>query len=114
MGDHQGGEVISSPAELGDSFDASVLLNTVGALAQYLPDVSDHLAHYTNCMYTMSRDEHFIVGQYPSSANVHFVAGLSGHGFKFATVLGQIMADLSMTGKTQHPISFLDPDRFQI
>ena len=114
MADHQGGEVISSPAELGDSLDASALLKTVGALAQYLPDVGDHLAHYTNCMYTMSRDEHFIVGQYPSSANVHFVAGLSGHGFKFATVLGQIMADLSMTGKTQHPISFLDPDRFQI
>ena len=114
MADHQGGEVISSPAELGGSLDASALLNTVSALAQYLPDVGDHLAHYTNCMYTMSRDEHFIVGQYPSSANVHFVAGLSGHGFKFATVLGQIMADLSMTGKTQHPISFLDPDRFQI
>ena len=113
MADHQGGEVMSSPTELDNTLDANALLEISGALNQYLPDVGDHLSHYTNCMYTMSSDDHFIVGQYPGNADVHFVAGLSGHGFKFATVLGQIMADLTMTGETMHPISFLSPRRFQ-
>ena len=113
VADHQGGDILASPTELDDSLDTKALSEVNEALRQYLPAVGDHLAHYTNCMYTMSCDEHFIVGLYPGSNHVNFVAGLSGHGFKFAPVLGEVMADLAMTGKTAHPISFLSPDRFQ-
>ena len=113
LADHQGGEVMSDPSDLDKSLDAAALKDIRGALSQYLPEVDDHVSHFTNCMYTMSKDEHFIVGQYPDSTNVHFVTGLSGHGFKFAPVLGEILADLSMTGETRHPIAFLSPDRFQ-
>jgi sarcosine oxidase len=114
VADHQGGRTLSGPTALDKSIDETELKDICNAITKYLPGVTHSLSHHTNCMYTMSRDEHFIVGQYPDSANVHFVAGLSGHGFKFATVLGQIMADLSITGATNHPVSFLSPKRFQL
>ncbi|MFT4711711.1 MAG: sarcosine oxidase [Candidatus Azotimanducaceae bacterium] len=113
VADHQGGRPLSGPKALDKSLDESELEDIRNAITQYLPGVTHRLSHHTNCMYTMSRDEHFIVGQHPDNTNVHFVAGLSGHGFKFATVLGQIMADLSITGATNHPVSFLSPKRFQ-
>lgn len=62
-------------------------------------------------MYTMSPDGHFVVGQYPDEPNVHFAAGLSGHGFKFATVLGEALTDLTLKGRTALPIDFLSPER---
>ena len=113
VADHQGGTTLPEPASLDKSLDEAELKDIRNAITQYLPGVTQHLSHHTNCMYTMSRDGHFIVGQYPNCTNVHFVAGLSGHGFKFATVLGQVMADLSLTGTTHHPVSFLGPGRFQ-
>lgn len=47
------------------------------------------LAHSSSCMYTMSPDEHFVVDLHPDFKQIAFVAGLSGHGFKFAPVLGE-------------------------
>jgi glycine/D-amino acid oxidase-like deaminating enzyme len=48
------------------------------------------------CMYTMTPDEDFIIDRHPRHANVSFAAGFSGHGFKFATVVGEHLADLAM------------------
>ena len=62
-------------------------------------------------MYTMSPDGHFIVGKYPDAPNVQFAAGLSGHGFKFATVLVEALTDLTLDGQTDLPINFLSPER---
>jgi len=112
VADHQGGQTIADPADLDNTLDEAALANIKSALSQYLPGVGHRLSAHTNCMYTMSRDEHFIVGQYPGCSRVHFVTGLSGHGFKFSTVLGEILADLSTTGATHHPIDFLSPSRF--
>jgi glycine/D-amino acid oxidase-like deaminating enzyme len=63
-------------------------------------------------MYTMTPDEHFIIDRHPLHANVAFAAGFSGHGFKFASVLGEILADLALTSCTRHPIDFLSLSRF--
>ena len=38
--------------------------------------------------------------------------GFSGHGFKFTPVIGEILADLVLTGGTPHPVEFLSPHRF--
>jgi glycine/D-amino acid oxidase-like deaminating enzyme len=64
-------------------------------------------------MYTLTPDEHFLVGRHPAHPNVAFVAGLSGHGFKFTPVLGEILAELATEGGTQQPIDFLSPSRFR-
>ena len=55
----------------------------------------------------MSPDEHFIVDRDPADERMLFAAGLSGHGFKFTSVLGEALADLALTGKTDLPIGFL-------
>ena len=44
---------------------------------------------------------------HPKYPNVVFAAGFSGHGFKFTPVIGEIMADLALNGKTMLPIGFL-------
>ncbi len=67
-------------------------------LRENIPSVSNTRTRHESCYYTMSRDEHFIVDRHPIHEQVSFIAGLSGHGFKFASVLGEALADLA-TGK---------------
>jgi glycine/D-amino acid oxidase-like deaminating enzyme len=81
-------------------------------LAAHISAVGRPLRHHSVCMYTMSPDENFIVDIHPAHPQVAFAAGLSGHGFKFTCVLGEILADLALTGRTQHPIDFLSCRRF--
>jgi len=64
------------------------------------------------CLYTLTPDEHFIIGLHPAHANVVIAGGFSGHGFKFCSVVGEIVADLALEGRTRHPIGFLAPERF--
>jgi monomeric sarcosine oxidase len=81
-------------------------------LSIHIPDVGRPLLHHSVCLYTMSPDENFIVDVHPQYPQVAFAAGLSGHGFKFSCVLGEILADLAITGRTLHPIGFLNCRRF--
>jgi sarcosine oxidase len=83
------------------------------ALAARLPGVGGPLSEHAVCLYTMSPDGHFVVGLHPQHARVAIAAGFSGHGFKFASVMGEILADLALDGKTPHPIGFLSPERFR-
>lgn len=79
---------------------------------KYLGAIGGSWATFQHCMYTMSPDEHFIIDQVPFSENVWFAAGFSGHGFKFSPVIGEIMADLALTGTTSLPVQFLSAARF--
>jgi sarcosine oxidase len=60
----------------------------------------------------MSPDEHFVIGAHPQFASCSIACGFSGHGFKFAGVVGEILADLAMNGSTTHPIALFSPMRF--
>lgn len=72
---------------------------------------AEHLAAEP-CLYTITPDEHFVIGSHPEHANVAVACGFSGHGFKFAPVVGEILADLAVEGVTSHPIGLFDPARF--
>jgi glycine/D-amino acid oxidase-like deaminating enzyme len=61
----------------------------------------------------MTPDDDFILDHHPHFKNVIFAAGFSGHGFKFAPVIGEALADLALEGTTTLPISFLALDRLQ-
>jgi sarcosine oxidase len=63
------------------------------------------------CMYTVTPDEHFIVDV---DGPVAYSSACSGHGFKFASVLGEVLADLALDGTTRHPIGFLSASRFAL
>jgi sarcosine oxidase len=58
-------------------------------------------------MYTNTPDSHFIIDQHPAHANVTIACGFSGHGFKFSSVIGEVLADLALDGHSKHPIGFL-------
>jgi sarcosine oxidase len=64
------------------------------------------------CLYANTADGHFIVDQHPESPRVSLACGFSGHGFKFASVMGEVLADLATKGKTDWPIGFLGVSRF--
>ncbi|MGH9036470.1 MAG: FAD-dependent oxidoreductase, partial [Acidimicrobiia bacterium] len=57
------------------------------------------------CLWTNTPDHHFVVGLHPRHPEVVVAAGSSGHAFKFAPVIGEILADLALDGKTPYPIA---------
>jgi sarcosine oxidase len=63
------------------------------------------------CMYTNTPDANFIVDRLADNPNVVVASACSGHGFKFSSVIGEIVADLVLDGATRHPIGFLSADR---
>jgi sarcosine oxidase len=64
------------------------------------------------CMFTNSPDEHFLLGTLPDAPRVSLFAGESGHGYKFASVIGEILADLATEGATRQDIGLFRLDRF--
>ncbi|MFD7924130.1 N-methyl-L-tryptophan oxidase [Streptomyces sp. NPDC059740] len=81
-------------------------------LAPHLPSLPGTFRKAATCMYTNTPDEHFVIARHPAHPGATTVAcGFSGHGFKFVPVVGEITADLALTGTTSHPIDLFDPSR---
>jgi len=79
---------------------------------RYFPDGCGPTMSLASCMFTNTVDGHFIIDQHPIYPQISFAAGFSGHGFKFASVIGEIMADLAERGDTRHNIELFRLDRF--
>ena len=79
---------------------------------RYFPDAIGPTVMLKACMFTNSPDEHFLLGTLPQMSQVSLFAGESGHGYKFASVIGEILADLAVDGVTRHDIGLFAPDRF--
>ncbi|MFN3560940.1 MAG: N-methyl-L-tryptophan oxidase [Chloroherpetonaceae bacterium] len=83
-------------------------------LNKFIPDGYKNTLEVKTCLYTNTPDENFIVDYLPNfDKNVAIAAGFSGHGFKFVSAIGEIMADLVINGETQMPIKFLSLQRFE-
>jgi sarcosine oxidase len=63
-------------------------------------------------MFAMTPDRHFILDHHPEMPGLTIGAGFAGHGFKFASVIGEIMADLAAGGVTDHNIEMFSLKRF--
>ena len=75
-------------------------------LAGRIPAVADgELLATATCMYTLTPDMNFLIDQHPAHPQVLICSPCSGHGFKLASVVGEIMADLAEHGATRHPIA---------
>ncbi len=83
------------------------------ALGDWMPRAAEWLGEASVCMYTMSPDEHFVIDRHPQHPALILCGGFSGHGFKFAPVVGEIAAELALEGGTRHAIDFLSLKRFQ-
>ncbi len=82
------------------------------ALAAHLPAANGRLLDAQTCLYTMAPDGDFIIDRLPGAPQVIVASPCSGHGFKFAPVIGEILADLATAGTTRHDISRFRLARF--
>jgi len=109
---HYGAPELRDPDEVDwnvNDDDESVLRRF---LREHMPGVDGKRGHASVCMYTLTPDRHFIIDRHPQYGNVAVAAGFSGHGFKFASVVGEILADLVDTGSTRWPIEMFRVGRF--
>ncbi len=91
--------------------DKEPLLNFID---KYMPKAKGQVLGVKTCLYSNSQDEHFVIDSLPETkGRVCFARGFSGHGFKFVSVIGEIMADLALNGKSDLPIEFLRANRFE-
>ena len=66
------------------------------------------------CLYTNTPDANFVIDRLADNPNVIVASACSGHGFKFSSVIGEILADLVLDGETRHPIGFLSAERLAL
>ncbi|MFI1198082.1 N-methyl-L-tryptophan oxidase [Streptomyces sp. BHT-5-2] len=99
-----------------ETIDRTVHDHEVRAMADQLgpriPTLPGRFLKAATCMYSNTPDEHFVITRHPAHPETVTVAcGFSGHGFKFVPVVGEIVADLALTGGTAHPIDLFAPSR---
>jgi sarcosine oxidase len=81
-------------------------------LAEHIPALNGVLLAAKTCLYTVTPDHDFIIDRLPDAPNIIVASPCSGHGFKFAPVVGEILAQLAIEGATEHDISRFRLARF--
>ncbi len=84
----------------------------VQAMERWMPGAAVIFKEAAPCMYTLTPDENFVVDRHPDHENLILCGGFSGHGFKFAPVIGEIAAALALDGNSPYEIEFLSMRRF--
>ncbi len=75
---------------------------------RYFPSGSGPTMGLRSCLFTNTPDEHFVLDRHPAHRQVILASPCSGHGYKFCSVIGEVLADLATgDGSTRHDISFL-------
>jgi len=101
-----------------DAYDRTVSARDEAAirapLKQYLGGADGPMLDAQTCLYTMTPDDTFIVDRMPGYPHIVIASPCCGHGFKFAPVIGEIVADLVTRGTTAHDISQFRLQRFAI
>jgi len=83
-----------------------------GFLREYIPGADGRLLHAKVCMNTNTPDLHFVIAAHSDDQRIIVAGGFSGHGFKYAPVIGEIAADLASGAKPAHAIDLFSPLRF--
>lgn len=107
VAEHSGGQAVDDPLAVDRTMNAEDRRRIVSFVHKHLPGLDATPVEHAVCLYTMSPDGNFVVDRMPGHPEVVFAAGLSGHGFKFASVLGKALAQLAVDGRTNLPIDFL-------
>ena len=80
-------------------------------LSAFFPEADGDLLALRTCMFTNTPDEHFILDRLPGLPEVIVASPCSGHGFKFASAIGEILADLATDGASKLDLSLFTLDR---
>jgi sarcosine oxidase len=109
---HHGGEFTTPDAIRRDVSEDEVRAMRE-RLRETIPVLAERHRRSITCMYTNTPDEHFAIGFAAGRPGTVLASPCSGHGFKFASVIGEIVADLVIDGKTRHPIAPFGLNRFR-
>ncbi len=85
--------------------DKKLTTDLVSFIGNVFPDVDSTEAIFDSCFYTMNDNENFILEFHPDNSKIIFGGGFSGHGFKFSPLIGTILSDLALLGKTSFDIA---------
>lgn len=111
---HHGFEEMTEPEEKDSHPPAENRLESLREFIRaHLPHMTTDLERANHCIYTMTPDEDFVLDLHPEYPQVGIAGGFSGHGFKFSSVVGEVMADLCQSGRSNHPVGFLSLRRFE-
>lgn len=91
---HHHGGAATDPDELTREINGDDISSVRYLLKRLLPDANGTLKDHDVCMYTNTPDLNFLIDRHPEFPHVLIVGGCSGHGFKFAPVVGEIVRDL--------------------
>lgn len=108
---HHGGSP-ADPDRLDREVSAGEVAEARGVLQEYMPFASGPLSATAVCMYTNTPDTHFIIDRHPHIPQALVVSACSGHGFKFAPVVGEAIADLVVEGHTRHDLGLFGAARW--
>ena len=111
IGRHDIGEP-TTPDTIRREVDADEIEMLRAVLDRYMPGASGEVQETVTCMYTDTPDLHFVIDLHPEHSNVAIACGFSGHGYKFASAIGEVLADLAIDGSSRHDIGFLSAGRF--
>lgn len=109
---HHGGRP-TDPDAVGRDVDDDDITGVRELLQQFLPNANGPLKAHDVCLYTNTPDLHFIIDFHPDHPNVVIAGGFSGHGFKFAPVVGESVAQLLSGEATDTVLSMFRLERFQ-
>lgn len=84
------------------------------AIIKYFPEANGKLLEYQTCMFTNTPDENFIIDRHPNFPQVFLAGGFSGHGFKFTSVIGEIISEMVINSKFPKELEFLRLSRFNL
>jgi sarcosine oxidase len=108
---HHSGEVVDPDTV--DRNERPADVERVRAFSRsFFPGADGPLRESMVCLYTNTPDLAFVIDVHPAVPGVAFASACSGHGFKFAPVVGEILADLAVTGSTRHDIDRFRASRF--
>jgi sarcosine oxidase len=111
-GVHHEGDVIDidaprAPASVEEGIEMQALL------ARYLPEAAGRILDRATCVYTNTPDHDFLLDRHPAHANVIIASPCSGHGFKFSSAIGEILADMITKGGTSFDLTPFAISRLQ-
>jgi len=110
---HSGGAPVEDPSNPDDSATDAENLACAEFAKTHVTGITVAPTRSSNCLYTLSPDGHFVIDRHPEKDHILFAAGFSGHGFKFASVVGRILADQVAGIESNLSTNFLSADRFQ-
>ncbi len=109
---HTGGEAVKNPSTLDRNLRTTDSDPILAFARDHLLRTTGRVLRHRACMYTMTPDEHFVIDRHPDDDHVILGCGFSGHGFKFAPVVGAALADLALDGASDLPLSLFSASRF--